>query len=83
MIEIFTECALQHLEVATPSITLLADSNFVLSSSDTGFFVFGVGFVLVDEMVHFGKLKCTNLTGHVFIDRIALKAVYEIAVLKK
>ena len=54
MIEIFTECALQHLEVATPSITLLADSNFVLSSSDTGFFVFGVGFVLVDEMVHFG-----------------------------
>jgi large subunit ribosomal protein L11 len=30
-----------------------------------------------------GKTKCTNLTGHVFIDRIAANAIYEIAVMKK
>ena len=30
-----------------------------------------------------GKPKCTNLAGHVLIDKIALKSVYEIANLKK
>ena len=30
-----------------------------------------------------GKAKCTNLAGHVIIDRIALKAIYEIAQVKK
>ena len=30
-----------------------------------------------------GKVKCTNFTGHVFIDRIAVKACYEIALIKK
>lgn len=29
-----------------------------------------------------GKSKTTNLAGHVFIDRIALKAIYEIARVK-
>jgi large subunit ribosomal protein L11 len=29
-----------------------------------------------------GKAKTTNLAGHVLIDRLALKAVYEIALIK-